>query len=94
MYVNKFGYKLNYEVEFVGCGFQEHYTTTFKNGYGVSIIRGLYTYGGDDDLYEVAMLDQDGEIVYEKFENHDVFGFLDEKEVNQVLKDIESLRSP
>ena len=91
MYVYKFGYKLKYNIEFVGCGFQEHYFTTFQNGYSVSIIRGYYTYGGEKNLYEAAILDKNGEIIYDKFGNGDVLGFLDEKEVQEVLSFIENL---
>ncbi len=91
MRVKKFGYQLDYNIEFVGCGFQEHYFTTFKNGYSASIIRGYYTYGGEKNLYEVAALDEDGEIVYDKFGSDDVLGFLSEKEVKKALSIIENL---
>ena len=91
MQVNKFGYQLDYNIEFVGCGFQEHYFTTFKNGYSASVIRGYYTYGGEKNLYEVALLNKNGEIVYDKFDTNDVLGFLNEKEVQDALLLIENL---
>ena len=91
MYVHKFGYKLKYSLEFVGCGFQEHYTTTFKNGFGISIIRGFYTYGGDNNLYEVAITNKEGDIIYDKFDSHDVFGFLDDSEVEEVINRVKNL---
>ena len=94
MYVKKFGNKLKYSIEFIGCGFQEHYTTTFKNGYGVSIIRSLYSYGGNEGLYEIAITNKSGEIIYDKFESHDVLGFLDEHEVEQVINEVKLFKSP
>ena len=91
MYVNRFGYKLKYRLEFIGCGFQEHYTTTFENGFGVSIIRGFYTYGGCKNLYEVAITNKNGDIIYDKLDNQDVFGFLTDSEVKDVINRVENL---
>ena len=94
MVVNKFGYKLNYCIEFVGCGFQEHYSTTFENGYEVSIIRSLYSYGGENGLYEVAVLNKNKRFIYSKFDTHDVLGFLNYNEVEQTLNNIKNFKSP
>lgn len=61
----------------------------FINGYGISIIRGKYTYGGLDGLFEIAPLNKDdnldGSII--GIESDDVEGYLTEKEVfDRILK--------
>lgn len=35
---------------------------TFKNGYSLSIIRGEYSYGGPTGLFEIAVIDTNGEL--------------------------------
>lgn len=52
---------------------------TFKNGYGISIIQGDFSYGGKEGLFEVAPLDMDGEIEHEEVE-----GRLTEEEVFNI----------
>lgn len=36
----------------------ERYRVFFTNGFGVSFIRGTYTYGGSEDLWEVGILEE------------------------------------
>lgn len=48
----------------------------FNNGYGVSIIRNEMSYGGKDGLFELAVLDSDGEITYDTEITDDVVGYL------------------
>jgi hypothetical protein len=62
----------------------------FNNGYGASIIKGPYSYGGPNGLYELAVLN-DGIITYDTDITNDVCGFLCEAEVTALLMKIESL---
>jgi hypothetical protein len=63
----------------------------FKNGYGASVVKGEYTYGGRDGFYELAVLNEDGRITYDTDITNDVCGFLCEAEVTALLMKIESL---
>lgn len=47
--------------------------TFFQNGYGASVIKTPYSYGGDEDLYELAVLCKDG-ICYDSGLTEDVLG--------------------
>jgi hypothetical protein len=38
---------------------------TFDNGYGASVVRHEYSYGGKDGLYELAVLDKNGDLCYD-----------------------------
>lgn len=68
----------------------------FENGYGASVISGgTYTYGGDQGLKELAVLKfYDGEsykLCYDTEITDDVLGYLEDVEVNDLLKRIEEL---
>lgn len=70
-------------------GYQKTYK--FENGYGASVICNEFSYGGDRGLFEVAVLDAAGNIVYDTPITGDVLGYLDFEDVAKVLKDIENL---
>jgi len=63
----------------------------FDNGYGASVVSGPHTYGGKDGLFEVAVLDNNGEITYNTPVTGDVVGFLDFADVADVLNKIKAL---
>ena len=63
----------------------------FENGYGASVVRGAYTYGGDQGLYELAVLDSNGDLTYDTPITNDVLGHLSEDDVTEVLKEIQLL---
>ena len=64
----------------------------FDNGYGASVIRHKYSYGGRDGLYELAVLDSEGEIHYDNsVAGGDVHGYLDEEAVTEILERIQLL---
>ncbi len=63
----------------------------FDNGYGVSVIRGPYSYGGQRGLYELAVLDSDGFITYETPITSDVIGFLRPEDVTKHMIEIQQL---
>lgn len=63
----------------------------FDNGYGASIIKSEFSYGGKDGLYELAVLDSTGEISYDTPITNDVLGYLTEQDVTNILKNIMDL---
>ena len=62
----------------------------FNNGYGASIVQHPFSYGGDQGLYELAVLKND-KICYDTSVTSDVLGHLDENDVEDYLQQIESL---
>lgn len=66
--------------------------TMFENGFGASVIRHKYSYGGKDGLYELAVLDTEGEIHYDNaVAEGDVHGYLNEDGVTTLLAEIQNL---
>ena len=63
----------------------------FENGYGASVVKGEYTYGGKDGLYELAVLDKDGKLCYDTPVTDDVEGHLSEDKVTKLMKQIQKL---
>ena len=66
----------------------------YANGLGASVVRSEYTYGGDAGLFELAVVQFDGDewsITYDTPITSDVIGHLDDEAVNDLLKRIESL---
>ena len=64
---------------------------TFDNGYGASVVKHQYSYGGNDGLYELAVLDKDGELCYDTPITNDVIGYLREQDVSDVMEKIQQL---
>jgi hypothetical protein len=64
----------------------------FENGYGASVVKGPNTYGGEDGLYELAVLDKDGKLCYETPVTDDVEGYLTENEVTKLMEQIQNLK--
>jgi hypothetical protein len=62
----------------------------FDNGYGASVIRTEYSYGGKQGLFELAVLKGD-ELCYDTEITDDVLGHLDEGEVEYWLEKIKAL---
>ena len=57
----------------------------FDNGYGVSVVRSQFSYGGKQGLYELAVL-KDDEIHYENpIANGDVVGYLRPEDVSDAM---------
>jgi hypothetical protein len=58
----------------------------FDNGYGASVVKHQYSYGGDRGLYELAVLDSNGEIDYDNpVAKGDVVGYLREEDVTDAM---------
>jgi hypothetical protein len=63
----------------------------FENGYGASIIKSNFTYGGKMGLYELAVLDSEGHLTYATSVTNDVIGYLRPEDVTDVLAKIQQL---
>jgi hypothetical protein len=63
----------------------------FDNGYGISVVKGPHSYGGKLGLYEIAVLDSDGEITYGTHITDDVLGFLTPEDVTRHMIEIQEL---
>jgi hypothetical protein len=57
----------------------------FKNGYGVSVVSHNFSYGGKDGLYELAVLDSNGELTYTTPITSDVLGYLTPNDVTEEM---------
>lgn len=66
---------------------------TFDNGYGASVVRGQYTYGGKKGLYELAVLDINGQLCHTTPLTDDVIGYLRDIDVTDVMVKIQQLPS-
>jgi hypothetical protein len=65
---------------------------SFDNGYGASIVKNEYSYGGREGLYELAVLDSDGKLTYETPITSDVEGYLSEDDVTKLMEQIQNLK--
>ena len=66
----------------------------FPNGYGVSVVRFPGSYGFEDDLYEVAILqgtEDKWEITYDTPITDDVLGHRDDQDINIILAVVQAL---
>ena len=64
---------------------------TFDNGYGASVVKHEHSYGGDNGLYELAVLDNEGQICYDTTITNDVIGYLRPMDVTDVMEKIQQL---
>ena len=89
--------KLNYE------GYEEYlvseggnffggyaYEFKFENNYGASIIKHCFSYGNEDDLFELAVL-YDSKITYSTEITGDVLGYLTNEDVLFYLSEIKNI---
>lgn len=67
------------------------YKFKFQNGYGASVIRHEFSYGSSEGLWELAVLDSEGELTYTTPITKDVIGYMTEEEVEQILTKIKEL---
>jgi hypothetical protein len=66
----------------------------FENNYGASLVKGPYTSGGPEGLYELAVLrgtKEDYEIAHDSGITEDVIGYLDLEDVECLLEKIKGL---
>lgn len=67
----------------------------FPNGYGASLIQSKWSYGGNDGLFEIAVLswntDDEYDIDYSTPVTDDVIGYLSKEDVIDILQQIFNL---
>ena len=63
----------------------------FENGYGVSVVSHTYSYGGKNGLFEVAVLDKDGNLTYDTPVTNDVIGYLEPEDVSKIMEQVQEL---
>ena len=80
------GYAKKYDI-LNGVG----YIYEFENGYGASVIKHDYSYGGKMGLYEIAVLDSSGDLCYSTPITDDVIGYATEDKVLDTLHRIKML---
>ena len=74
--------------EYLNNGVRHVYT--FENGYGASVIKHDYSYGGRDGLWELAVLEGE-ELCYTTSITEDVIGHLTWTNVEKILGEIKLL---
>lgn len=62
----------------------------FDNGYGVSVIKSKFSYGGPAGLYEMAIL-HEGFITYDSDITDDVLGHLTPEDVERYMAKVKAL---
>lgn len=68
----------------------------FDNGYGASVVKNQYSYGGEKGLWELAVIrwrNNDFDLVYDTPITDDVLGYLTEEHVQKTLLQIQELES-
>ncbi|MCK5601132.1 hypothetical protein KAR91_04630 [Candidatus Pacearchaeota archaeon] len=63
----------------------------FKNEMGASVVCSPYSYGGDNGLLELAVLDKDGSLDYSTSVTGDTEGHLTAEKAAELLDQIEGL---
>jgi len=64
----------------------------FDNGYGASVVKSMFSYGGNQGLYELAVI-KDNDICYDTTITDDVLGYLTEDDVTKYLGQIQELKN-
>jgi hypothetical protein len=77
------------EVRELHSGVQRKYK--FANGYGASVVRHAYSYGGPSGMWELAVLGLDGDLTYDTPVTDDVVGWLTEADVDRLLGQVQAL---
>jgi hypothetical protein len=83
---------LNFKPHSIDGGVQARHF--FPNGYGVSVVRFPGSYGYEQDLYEVAVIqgnDDDYDLCYDTTVTDDVMGHRDEVDVENIMEEVQAL---
>ena len=74
------------------------YRFKFENNYGASVIKHRYSYGGDQDLWELAVIkfEADGswDLNYDTEVTSDVLGYRTDADIRDLLEQIKNLDEP
>lgn len=77
--------------------FADRVRINFPNGLALSVIRGQYTYGGDQGLFEIAAFnvkgEMDGSFFNEEDAGDDVLGYCDEDKVFKYIAKLSDLKT-
>lgn len=84
-------FKYIFERSYVKAVGNQQWIFRFPNGYGASVIHGKYTYGGDEGLFELAVLGKDGRLDYSTTITDDVVGYLNVQQVDELCERIAQL---
>ena len=76
------------DTNYVNGGVQHVYS--FPNGYGASVVKHDFSYGGKNGLWELAVLNGE-ELCYTSGITEDVIGHLSWKNVEETLSEIKQL---
>ena len=63
----------------------------FENGYGASVVMHNGSYGGDKGLWELAVLDEAGDLCYHTPVTQDVIDHLTDTSLQSILEEIKAL---
>ena len=63
----------------------------FKNGYGASVVMHNGSYGGNKGLWELAVLNEEGDLCYHTPITQDVIGHLTDTKLQSILEEIKAL---
>ena len=83
---------LNFKPHSIDGGVQSRHF--FPNGYGVSVVRFPGSYGYEQDLYEVAVIqgnDDDYDLCYDTPITDDAMGHRDEIDVENIMEEVQAL---
>ena len=90
--LNRFGSAGFVGFRVIGDIGNDQWCYSFENGYGASVVRGPYSYGGPEGFFEVAVTHDPGDkLCYRTPVTNDVIGWLDEAAVLKTLGDIRAL---
>jgi hypothetical protein len=65
----------------------------FGNGYGVSVIKHEYSYGGPEGFYELAVINDEGDVIYDTPVTDNVIGWLNPKEITELMIQVQDLKN-
>lgn len=59
----------------------------FENGFGISVVKSKFSYGGSYGMYELAVTDKDENLVHgNPILEDDISGWLNEQDVTNIMK--------
>lgn len=90
-FMEKFKEYLKIDEEWLGG---PHKVYRFPNNYGANVFKNKYSYGGEQNLWEVGIVFFDGDdykLIYSTPIAKDVLGYLTDEDVENTLEQIKNL---